>query len=128
MRGLASAVERAWRPRTVPERALRAALLPASLAYGAAVRVRNALYDTGWLASEHVPARVLSVGNLTVGGTGKTPTALWLAHALHRRGRRGAVVARGYGKRRPGGVVGGTGGGPPVLPGGGGCQARLAAP
>jgi tetraacyldisaccharide 4'-kinase len=127
MRGLASAVERAWRPRTVPEHVLRAALLPASVAYGAAVRVRNALYDAGWLASEHVPARVLSVGNLTVGGTGKTPAALWLAHALVRRGRRVAIVARGYGKRRPGVVVVGTEGVPLVSPADGGDEAVMLA-
>jgi tetraacyldisaccharide 4'-kinase len=127
MRGLASAVERAWRPRTAGEHALRAALLPASAAYGAVVRVRNALYDAGWLGSERVPARVLSVGNLTVGGTGKTPAALWLAGALMRRGRRVAIVARGYGKRRPGVVVVGTGGVPLVSPADGGDEAVMLA-
>jgi tetraacyldisaccharide 4'-kinase len=127
MRGLASAVERAWRPRTVSEQALRAVLLPASVAYGAAVRVRNALYDAGWLASEHVPARVVSVGNLTVGGTGKTPAALWLADALVRRGRRVAIVARGYGKRRPGVVVVGAAGVPLVSPADGGDEAVMLA-
>src|SRR5262245_47424339 len=125
MRGLASAVERAWRPRTVPEHALRAALLPASVVYGAAVRVRNALYDAGWLGSERVPARVLSVGNLTVGGNGKTPAALWLAHALMRRGRRVAIIARGYGKRRPGVVGVGTEGVPLVSPSDGGDEAVM---
>jgi tetraacyldisaccharide 4'-kinase len=127
MRGLASAVERAWRPRTVPQHALRAALLPASVAYGAAVRVRNALYDAGWLGVERVPARVLSVGNLTVGGTGKTPAALWLACALVRRGRRVAIVARGYGKRRSGVVVVGTEGVPLVSPADGGDEAVMLA-
>jgi tetraacyldisaccharide 4'-kinase len=127
MRGLVSAVERAWRPRTVPEHALRAALLPASLAYGAAVRVRNALYDAGWLGIERVPARVFSVGNLTVGGTGKTPAALWLAHALVRRGRRVALVARGYGKRRPGVVVVGMEGAPLVSADDGGDEAVMLA-
>jgi tetraacyldisaccharide 4'-kinase len=124
---LAAAVERAWRPRTTPERALRALLVPASLAYGAAVQVRNALYDAGWLGVTRVQARVLSVGNLTVGGTGKTPTALWLAQALAARGRRVAIVARGYRKRRAGVVVVGVDGAPLVSPDDGGDEAVLLA-
>jgi tetraacyldisaccharide 4'-kinase len=127
MRGLASAVERAWRPRTVPEYALRAVLVPASVAYGAAVRVRNALYDAGWLGVARVPARVLSIGNLTVGGTGKTPAALWLAQTLVGRGRRVAIVARGYRKRRPGVVVVGANGTPLVAPDDGGDEAVMLA-
>src|SRR5262249_8979169 len=118
MGGLATAVERAWVPRTGSDRVLRALLVPASAAYGVAVAVRNALYDGGWLAVTRVPARVVSVGNLTVGGTGKTPAALWLADALSRRGRRVALVARGYRKRRPGGVGGGGDGGPVASPAG----------
>ncbi len=127
MNRLSAAVERAWRPRSVPERALRALLVPASLAYGAVVRARNALYDAGWLDVAHVPARVLSVGNLTVGGTGKTPAALWLARALVARGRRVAIVARGYRKRRPGVVVVGVDGTPLVSADDGGDEAVLLA-
>jgi len=127
MDGIAAAVERAWAPRTGSERALRALLMPASAAYGAAVVVRNALYDAGWLAATRVPARVVSVGNLTVGGTGKTPAALWLAHELTRRGRRVALVARGYRKRRRGVVVVGTDGVPLVSPEDGGDEAVMLA-
>jgi tetraacyldisaccharide 4'-kinase len=127
MDGLAAAVERAWAPRTGSERALRALLVPASAAYGAAVAVRNALYDAGWLAATRVPARVVSVGNLTVGGTGKTPAALWLALELAGRGRRVALVARGYRKRLPGVVVVGTGGVPLVSPEDGGDEAVMLA-
>jgi len=127
MGGLVAAVERAWSPRTGPERALRALLVPASAVYGAAVAVRNALYDAGWLPATRVPARVLSVGNLTVGGTGKTPTALWLAQALVRRGRRVAIVARGYGKRRRGVVIVGAAGVPLVSPEDGGDEAVMLA-
>jgi tetraacyldisaccharide 4'-kinase len=127
MGGLATAVERAWRPRTTPERALQALLVPASLAYGAAVRVRNALYDAGWLGATRVPARVVSVGNLTVGGTGKTPAALWLAQVLVARGRRVAIVARGYRKRRTGVVVVGVDGTPLVSPDDGGDEAVMLA-
>jgi tetraacyldisaccharide 4'-kinase len=127
MGGLATAVERAWVPRTGSDRALRALLVPASAAYGVAVAVRNALYDGGWLAVTRVPARVVSVGNLTVGGTGKTPAALWLADALSRRGRRVALVARGYRKRRPGVVVVGADGVPLVSPEDGGDEAVMLA-
>ena len=54
MGGLATAVERAWVPRTGSDRALRALLMPASAAYAIAVAVRNALYDGGWLAVTRV--------------------------------------------------------------------------
>ncbi len=127
MGALAAAVERAWRPRSAGERMLRAVLVPGSAAYGAAVWLRNALYDTGWLPTTRVPAHVISVGNLTVGGTGKTPTALWLAEALAHRGRRVAIVARGYRKRRRGVVVVGTAGEPLVTPEEGGDEAVLLA-
>ena len=122
-----AAVTRAWEPRTASERAVRLVLVPASLAYGAAVALRNRLYDAGWLEQARVDARVLSVGNLTVGGTGKTPAALWLAQALARRGRRVAIVARGYRKWRPGVVVVGVSGTPLVSAEEGGDEAAMLA-
>src|SRR6266446_7728378 len=78
----------AWTGRTPSARALRAALAPAALVYGAVAALRNRLYDAGWLDAARVPAHVVSVGNLAVGGTGKTPTALWLAERLAARGLR----------------------------------------
>jgi tetraacyldisaccharide 4'-kinase len=125
--GLAALVEEAWSGASARGRLLRAALAPAAVAYGTAMAVRNRLYDRGWLSAERVPARVLAVGNLTVGGCGKTPTALWLASRLAARGRRVAIVARGYGKRRRGVVVVGTGGVPRVGPAEGGDEAVLLA-
>jgi tetraacyldisaccharide 4'-kinase len=98
-------VDDVWEARTPLGRTLQALLGPAALAYGAGVAVRNALYDGGLLRSRRVPARVVSVGNLVVGGTGKTPTALWLARHLAARGRRVGIVARGYRKTRAGVVV-----------------------
>ena len=74
-----------------------------------------------------MPARVVSVGNITVGGTGKTPTALWLAERLAARGHRVAVVARGYRKRRRGVVVVGEAGRPLVAPEDGGDEAVMLA-
>jgi tetraacyldisaccharide 4'-kinase len=102
---LARAVEQSWDGDGAWPRALHAGLVPLAAAYGAAVGVRGWLYDRGLLRAERVPARVVSVGNLTVGGTGKTPTVLWLVERLLARGRRVAVVSRGYGKRAPGVVV-----------------------
>jgi tetraacyldisaccharide 4'-kinase len=124
---LSTMVERAWAAATPVERALRAALTPAATAYGAVIAVRNLLYDGAWLHITRVPARVVSVGNLAVGGTGKTPTALWLAERLVGRGRRVALVARGYGKRRAGVVVVGNEGRPLVSAAEGGDEAVLLA-
>lgn len=76
----------------VPLRLLR--LLSAS--YGLVVRVRAWLYATGWFPTWRLPCRVISVGNLTVGGTGKTPVVIWLVQALLRRGLRVGVLSRGY--------------------------------
>ncbi|HVG31224.1 MAG TPA: tetraacyldisaccharide 4'-kinase [Pyrinomonadaceae bacterium] len=76
--------------------ASRLALAPLSSAYGAAARARVALYRRGALRSQAVGAPVLSVGNLTAGGTGKTPLVEWLARAVASEGRRVCVLSRGY--------------------------------
>jgi tetraacyldisaccharide 4'-kinase len=82
-------------------------LLLASWVYGIVVRVRAALYRCGVAKRAKLPVRIVSVGNLTVGGTGKTPLVIYLARALHAGGLNVAVVARGYGgsKEKTGGVV-----------------------
>jgi tetraacyldisaccharide 4'-kinase len=68
--------------------------------FAAAVAVRGGLYERGLLRQQRVDGlRVLSVGNLTVGGTGKTPAVGWLAAALAARGHAVAVLSRGYGRR-----------------------------
>lgn len=72
------------------------ALAPLAWLYGAAVGWRNRTYDRSE-PRERSPIPVISVGNLTVGGTGKTPLVAWLAHQLSAAGRRPAVVSRGYG-------------------------------
>src|SRR5207248_2883847 len=89
--------------------------------------LRNRLYDAGWLDAARVPAHVVSVGNLAVGGTGKTPTALWLAERLAARGLRTGIVARGYRKRRRGVVIVSEDGRPLVDPEEGGDEAVLLA-
>lgn len=94
-------VDRIWYGRSASDRALRALLRPAGWAYAGATAVRNALYDRGVLAT-HLPAvPSLAIGNLSVGGTGKTPVAAWAARALQDRGARPAIVLRGYGDDEP---------------------------
>ncbi len=66
-------------------------------AYAAAVRLRNAAYDRGWIRPVRLPCPVISVGNLTVGGAGKTACVELLARRLAGMGRRVALLSRGYG-------------------------------
>ena len=68
----------------------------ASVAYGAAVSLRNLGYDRGWLKSQSALVPVVSVGNLTLGGTGKTPMVEWVARWYRRHGVRVAILSRGY--------------------------------
>ncbi|HLA14235.1 MAG TPA: tetraacyldisaccharide 4'-kinase [Gemmatimonadaceae bacterium] len=86
-----------WAGRGKRARVARAILSPLTRAYGAVVRARGILYDRGLLKAHDVSVPVVSVGNLTVGGTGKTPVAAWLARQLVERGAHPAVVLRGYG-------------------------------
>lgn len=83
---------------------LRAALWPLGLCYRAVAALRNSAFDLGVKRSFRASVPVLSVGNLTVGGTGKTPTVQWLCERLRARGGRPGVLARGYG-RAPGALL-----------------------
>src|SRR3954468_19764930 len=96
-----SAVDAIWYGRSLAAQLARVSLAPASLAYGGVVRVRSALYDRGWLRSYAPALPVLSLGNLSVGGTGKTPIAAWAAAELRRLGAHPAVLLRGYGNDEP---------------------------
>jgi tetraacyldisaccharide 4'-kinase len=76
--------------------ALRALLWAASLPYGIAVGLRNWAYDRGWLRRTRTAVPVISIGNLTAGGVGKTPFVAVVARWLQAAGRKPVVVSRGY--------------------------------
>jgi len=79
--------------------AVRAALAPAGVAYGLAMRVRRRAYAGGLCPARKADVPVISVGNLTTGGTGKTPMVAWIVTRLAALGHRPAVVMRGYRSR-----------------------------
>lgn len=74
-------------------------LLPVAAAFGCAVGMRRALYRRHVLASHRMPVPVIVVGNITTGGTGKTPLVLWLCDVLRENGYAPGIVSRGYGGR-----------------------------
>ena len=77
-------------------------LLALSALYGAAVRLRRAAYRHGWLRAHRIGVPVIVVGNITVGGSGKTPLVIALVEHLRTQGWSPGVVSRGYGRRSHG--------------------------
>lgn len=73
---------------------------PLAWLYGGVTGLRRGLYRRGWLRSISLPVPVVVIGNITVGGTGKTPLTIAVAHALRERGFAPGVVSRGYGGRQ----------------------------
>jgi tetraacyldisaccharide 4'-kinase len=77
-------------------------LLPLAWLYAAVLAVRNWLYDRGWKQSRASWVPLVGVGNLRVGGTGKTPHVAWVVEELLRQGQRPAILSRGYGRQTKG--------------------------
>ncbi len=75
---------------------------PLSAIYGGVVGARNALYDRGWLHARALEGPVISVGNVSAGGSGKTPFVILLGELLQARGIRFDVLSRGYGRKSRG--------------------------
>ena len=96
--GLSVWFRRSWDGQSGPlGRLMIGLLLPTELLYGGAVALRNRCYDLGFLSRSESDIPIVSVGNLAVGGTGKTPVASWLIARLTTMGHRPALVTRGYG-------------------------------
>lgn len=75
---------------------IRVLLWPLSLLYGRIANCRTLFYGKGWLRKKQLKTPVVSVGNLTVGGTGKSPMVLYLAEKFLRQGKRVGILTRGY--------------------------------
>ena len=91
---LASVLMQAWMKRGW----LAGLLWPIALLYGVLLTLRCFLYKTGWLQQHALPVPVIIVGNIFIGGTGKTPLTLWLLQQLKSRGYHPGVISRGYGR------------------------------
>ncbi len=96
-----SMVERVWSGRGAAAGLARTALAPLEVLYRAGMHARGALFDQGVLATREPPIPAISVGNISVGGTGKTPVSAWVAAQLRSRGARPAIAMRGYGDDEP---------------------------
>ncbi|CAB5084922.1 Tetraacyldisaccharide 4'-kinase (EC [Olavius algarvensis associated proteobacterium Delta 3] len=94
-------------PAAAPAISLAGFLSVLGTVYGGMTKLRAGAYGRGYLSVRRLPCRVVSVGNLVLGGAGKTPMTIYLAQQLQSMGFRTAVVSRGYGGRaeRTGGIV-----------------------
>ncbi len=92
---LAGWLQRRWYETSPP-----LGLIPLAWLFRGAVAWRRWAYRKGWKSSQRLPVPVIVVGNLTVGGTGKTPLTIWLAEFLAAAGYKPGVVSRGYGGRK----------------------------
>jgi len=89
-------VEAIWSKEKVGYQPFEIFLRVAAFLYGLSIFLRNLFYDMGLFRRQRLPCKVVSVGNITVGGTGKTPMVIYLAGLLKEKGFRPAVLSRGY--------------------------------
>jgi tetraacyldisaccharide 4'-kinase len=92
---LAASIERSW----YSDSSLTPWLRPLSVVFGSIAATRRRAFRARWFRQQRIGAPVVVVGNITVGGTGKTPVVAWLAERLAAAGRRPGIVSRGYGGR-----------------------------
>jgi tetraacyldisaccharide 4'-kinase len=100
MVSLRSRLPALWADPSAPS-PLRPFLRPMSVLYGLGAHAVDRLWHSGWRSSVRAPLPTISVGNLSVGGTGKTPVTSWIAEWMVERGVRPAIVLRGYGDDEP---------------------------
>jgi len=112
-------INRAWEGQGFRGKALWLLLIPLSGIFSAFIGLRNLLFSLRWRRALALGRPAISIGNLTVGGTGKTPGCIWLARALEKHGWKVAILTRGYGGKRAA---------PLVLFGNGNGAAALASP
>lgn len=86
-----------WTSRRADARLARLALLPASALWQVSMNLRTAAYSRGWFEMKDLPLPSVAVGNLTVGGSGKTPVAIWIARYYASRGFKPGILLRGVG-------------------------------
>lgn len=91
---------RVWERKGIWGATICGLLSPFSHLYALAVRIRNAFFSRGWIRARALDRPVISIGNLTVGGTGKTPSCLWLAQELTQRGFKVGILSRGYPRKK----------------------------
>ena len=87
-----------WTSRRFDARLARAALLPFAGLWRVGMAARNVAFDRGWIAARELPLPAVAVGNLTVGGSGKTPIASWIAARYAASGVLPGILLRGYGR------------------------------
>lgn len=84
---------------------IQAAAIPFSLLFKQVIQCRNYLYDRGIIKSSRLGSKVISVGNITVGGTGKTPVVEYIAKTLSGKGERVTILSRGYKRKSKGPIM-----------------------
>ena len=84
---------------------IRVILSPLNIVYGLLIKVRNYFFDRGIYKSKKVKAKVISIGNITVGGSGKTPTVIYVTNVLKNAGKKVGILSRGYMRRSKGYIL-----------------------